>query len=99
MDPESLPKPIQAWISKTLGVKSFHLALLAGDGSSRQFFRVSPPSGASFILINDPDWEQTKDYLVLGRYLLSQGILVPEMRAENPALGVDFVAACFRDLP
>lgn len=63
------------------------IARLAGDGSTRTFFRLHDEAGASFILLCDPEWISSQDYPVLQAYLRSVGVRVPTFMEVRPELG------------
>ncbi|MFM8268905.1 MAG: aminoglycoside phosphotransferase family protein [Pseudomonadota bacterium] len=65
------------------------VTLLLGDGSSRCFYRVQEVgSQASYILISDPEWKQTKDYPPHQKALQDAKIPVPVFRKAAPHQGL-----------
>lgn len=64
-----------------------HPELLAGDGSTRTFFRVRTATHSAVVVI-DPSWDQTHDYSAHQAFLSGLGIAVPEFLAEDASLGV-----------
>lgn len=63
--------------------------LLAGDGSTRKFFRLhfSGAAPKTLILLSDPDWIFSKDYPAHQAYLAAQQLPVPKFLVVNPQLG------------
>lgn len=81
-----LGKNIAAWL-KDHWSWSGSAIRLAGDGSTRQFFRISGV-GKSAILLLDPTWTSSADYPVLQHSLEEVGVPVPKFYAWDPKLGV-----------
>ncbi len=81
---------MQLWIFKWLAnhgmTHDFSVKQLAGDGSTRTFYRISLID-KSFILLWDPDWTLSQDYPEHQQYLKSHGVLVPEFFAADPKVG------------
>lgn len=81
---------MQNWIAKWLAnqglTKEFSIKQLAGDGSTRTFYRISL-SDVSYILLWDPDWTLSQDYPEHQSFLHSHGIAVPEFFACDAKAG------------
>ncbi|MBI1861882.1 MAG: phosphotransferase [Deltaproteobacteria bacterium] len=81
----------QAWVTNqlkgALGDSPTGYQLLAGDGSSRSFYRVTT-NGRPAILVVDPEWVQTRDYTAHNNFLRKHRIPTPTFYGENPALGL-----------
>ncbi len=85
----------------------YSLVSLLGDGSLRRFYRVFPKKGRSKILILPQPGEfglkEAASYAAIGRYLLSQGLPVPEIYAYEPTSGLllveDLGDTRLQDLP
>ncbi len=60
---------------------------LKGDGSSRKIFRLRGKN-SSVIGVWGPDRKENEAFLSFSRHFLKSGIFVPEIYAENLALGV-----------
>lgn len=69
--------------------KNVSVQLLLGDGSTRCFYRVRDlGSSASWILVSDPEWKQTKDYPAHQRALEKAKIAVPVFSVSDPKKGL-----------
>lgn len=70
---------------------------IQGDASTRQYFRVTGPSGPA-IACYDPAFEnsgkETYPFLVMQKLLAERGIPVPEIRAADPATGILLLEDC-----
>lgn len=82
---------LEAWLSRWIPTaypgESFTISALAGDGSTRQFFRVQTPR-RRFALLSDPEWTLSKDYAPHQEYLKRVGIRVPDFLRVDAAAGV-----------
>lgn len=79
---------IEDWLSKQGFLKPVLITHLLGDGSSRNFYRVSVPANqTSYILLSDPDWKLTQDYPAHQAALKKSGIPVPEFVVSDPSHG------------
>lgn len=75
---------VTAGFSEKVSVK-----LLLGDGSTRCFYRVQEPGHpTSWILISDPQWNQTRDYPAHQKALADAQIPVPVFKKIDPKQGV-----------
>jgi len=88
---KSLPPRIAEWLEKWLlsqriTTSSCRISRLAGDGSTRTFYRVSWP-GDSKILLSDPDWIFSKDYPAHQAYLTQVAIRVPAFLTWDTGVG------------
>lgn len=65
------------------------LTPLAGDASSRRYFRLKRPTGASAILMDSPPAkaENTEAFLTIGKYLTDQGLSAPRILGTDLAAG------------
>lgn len=66
-------------------VESF--TLLKGDGSGRKYWRLAG-GGQSAIGVYGPDSLENRAFLEFSRHFRRAGLPVPEIHAENPALGL-----------
>ena len=65
------------------------LKLLLGDGSTRCFYRVTDSKNKdSYILISDPQWQQSKDYPPHQEALFQKKISVPHFYKSDPKAGL-----------
>lgn len=85
-----LPKRISEWLNQWLLTQKMPPPLeilpLAGDGSTRSFFRLKWKSTTQ-VLLADPDWIFSKDYPAHQQYLASCGIPVPAFLGCSPEVG------------
>lgn len=82
---------LEVWISRWLASQGLGnekpvLDRLAGDGSNRTFYRLKLPS-KTFVVLSDPGWHLSKDYLPHQAYLRSKGLPVPDFGKEDPGAG------------
>lgn len=86
-----LPLPVVTQVSEYLTSlrlpSAFSLNLLAGDGSPRKFFRLTPASGSTFILLLDPEWILSRDYAPHQAFLNRVKIPVPAFLLVKPEMG------------
>lgn len=80
-----VPKQVTDWLSKclpkTFRIDPMAIRPLTGDGSVRQFFRMTEAihtTGKSFVLLWDPEWKLSADYAPHQEFLKDCGINVPE---------------------
>lgn len=85
--PGTLTTQINAWLSKKWSSLSWKWIALAGDGSTRTFYRVTDDR-VSCVVLHDPTWTLSQDYFVLQQFLKSRGIPTPEFFFEDPKTGV-----------
>lgn len=81
-----LQKWLGSWLSNGSS-QDFNLAILAGDGSPRKFYRLRTPD-RSYVVMHDPKWEFSGDYPVLQQYLKAKAIAVPDFYEVDVAAGV-----------
>ncbi len=95
--PSHLPSWLSNWIERWLltnhpGHSAAQLGPLAGDGSTRSFFRLrwKTASGplSSSILVVDPSWVFSKDYPAHQAYLQQCGVAVPRFEKVDPGIGI-----------
>ncbi len=94
MTPETTEEfsKIERWVTHWLTTQAssssqkWELIPLAGDGSTRRFFRFLSPAG-NRILLSDPGWRFTKDYSAHQMYLGQLGLPVPRFYLEDPVSG------------
>lgn len=77
---------ITKWLAKQGNSEKFRIQRLAGDGSTRQFFRVFFPK-KNLILLWDPDWTLSQDYPSHQTFLKSRKIRVPDFFAIDSKVG------------
>lgn len=88
MTNHSFPKEADRnWIAKAIGASDFSLTPLAGDGSSRSFFRVQQVD-RTWVLLVDRLWTQTQDYPAHQSFLAGMGVPVPKFFAQDPEQGL-----------
>jgi len=88
---EKLSSRIAKWLEDWLlqqrvPIPSHQITRLAGDGSTRSFYRVSWP-GHSKILLSDPEWISSKDYPAHQAYLAQCGLPVPAFLTWDVRVG------------
>lgn len=77
---------VAGWIASRKLPKSTRWEALAGDGSTRSFYRIRGPD-QTHILLFDRDWILSKDYPAHQAYLAERGIPVPEFLTVDPGAG------------
>jgi len=78
---------IEDWVSKNDWVSErLSIEPLAGDGSSRTFYRMTIDN-ESQILLFDPDWILSKSYAPHQQYLKNHRVSVPEIFAVEENQG------------
>lgn len=85
--PAQLTHWMENWIIKRGLSSSFSIFPLAGDGSTRQFFRVNAGKEL-FIVLFDPAWTLSQDYPAHQLFLQSHQIPVPHFHQIDSASGV-----------
>ncbi len=75
------------WLAKFQESDTPRLNLLAGDGSTRQFFRLQLGS-QSWVLLFDEGFQYSKDYAPLQSYLKSLKLPVPEFDYIDAKSGI-----------
>lgn len=87
---KSIPSRVVRWVEEWLLTQEIRekpgFTLLAGDGSLRQFYRVSLSAGSRILLV-DPSWELSKDYPPHQAFLKGHGVSVPDFIAVSPEAG------------
>lgn len=83
---QTLRNSVEIWLTKEGLASDFDLIPLAGDGSTRQFFRLKT-TNQSFIVLSDPTWTLSQDYPAHQNFLASFGISVPAFFHTDPAVG------------
>lgn len=63
------------------------LEKLAGDGSTRAYYRVNFEGGETAVLMNGPDSVENAGFVRIARHLSSKGVRVPEVFGVEGALG------------
>lgn len=86
---QELSAQIHDFIKSSLSAKEIEVMQLAGDASSRRYFRVLH-SGQSYVLMV---WEPFEDngrypFLNVLEHFKKHGVQVPEVIAKSPSLGV-----------
>lgn len=71
-----ISKWMENWLLSQHRTPQFSLKPLAGDGSTRVFFRVQTELGVH-VLLSDPEWILSKDYASHQAYLSQHGIPTP----------------------
>ena len=62
-------------------------SLLAGDASSRKYFRLVRPSGTAVVMDAPPPQEDVRPFVRIGRHLRTLGLSAPEIYAEDAEHG------------
>ena len=75
------------WLGKNSFPEPFGVVRLAGDGSTRTFFRVVGQK-KSCVLLHDKGLEFSRDYLVLQKFLSSKKIPTPKFLKEDKQAGI-----------
>lgn len=93
-----IPKVLENWTSEWItsmrlstSKPDFAILPLAGDGSTRQFFRLSVPTSKTeknFILLFDPTWTLSQDYPSHQLFLEKHEIPVPKFFAVDSKSGI-----------
>lgn len=88
--PASVPGRVVKWLENWLTTQKIsdpiRVEPLAGDGSTRNFFRVSWP-GKTCILLSDPEWIFSKDYASHQAHLAKCKIPVPQFFSVDAGVG------------
>lgn len=75
------------WLTTQLKSSPSKSEVLIGDGSFRTFSRLWSEK-STYILIQDPTWQQTRDYRIHRDFLANHKIPVPTFIGESPELGL-----------
>lgn len=80
---------LQQWLADQLPGRPFDLSPASADASFRRYFRVSFSDGGPSLIVMDapPDHEDCRPWLKVAALFRSAGAHVPEVLAEDPALG------------
>jgi N-acetylmuramate 1-kinase len=78
---------LENWLTSQGIATDFSLRRLAGDGSTRSFYRLSSKKG-SFIVLHDPEWTLSQDYPRHQKFLKERGLPVPAFYETDPKAGV-----------
>lgn len=93
-----IAKWLESWLlNQRVPTPSVQISRLAGDGSTRTFFRVSWPSHSK-ILLSDPDWIFSKDYPAHQAYLTRHGLPVPKFESWDEKVGALIMEDCGDEL-
>lgn len=84
--PERVSTWVEGWIARAKRAGKASIEPLAGDGSTRCFYRLRFPS-ESFILLSDAEWIFSKDYAPHQLYLAARKIPVPRFLEVDPKAG------------
>jgi len=74
---------LQQWLAGTCGLSEPVLCALQNDASFRRYFRVQQPSGSYIAMDAPPEKENCVPYVAISRALRAQGLLTPEVIAED----------------
>ena len=88
--PERVTTWVGTWLSSKNGKSTASIEPLAGDGSTRQFYRVRQEGAGetrTWVLLSDVEWISSKDYAPHQQYLRKIGIPVPEFLRVDPEAG------------
>ncbi len=77
-----ISKWMENWLLSQHKTPQFSLKPLAGDGSTRVFYRVQTELGVH-VLLSDPEWILSKDYAAHQHYLMQHGIPAPRFLAVD----------------
>ena len=84
-----LPPEIRAFIGREVGTSAFEVQALAGDASSRKYYRVIFDEHSRVLM----SWEPFADaaeypFLNVATHFAKAGVRVPKVEATSPELGV-----------
>ena len=74
---------LQQWLAETCGLAEPVLCALQNDASFRRYFRVQQPENSYIAMDAPPEKENCVPYVAIGRALRAQGLLTPEVIAED----------------
>lgn len=83
---ESIIQWVQHWVLSEKKLPPIEILPLAGDGSTRCFFRLKTKS-ESFILLYDPKWILSRDYSSIQAFLCEKKLSTPEFYKEDASAG------------
>ena len=82
------PEPLAQFCETRLGSPCIRATPLPGGGSRREFFRLALADGRGVIGVLGHDLGEVRAFLLMTRHFAAQGIPVPEILAEDPAVGL-----------
>ncbi len=76
---------LRNWVAGQLGAgeSDVSLAMVSGDASPRNYYRVSGPGADGLVAVSSPDSENNPGFLKVQSLFESHGIRVPKMRASD----------------
>lgn len=89
--PHALDSWLKNWIVTTGLSENFSIVPIAGDGSTRQFFRLTNAEknqDTSYIVLFEPTWTLSQDYPAHQLFLQTNGIAVPYFKKSDSKNGV-----------
>jgi len=75
------------WLGQALLKTNFHLTPASSDASFRRYFRVHFPEVTLIAMDAPPSHEDCRPFVKIGKHLLSIGLNVPQVIAEDLSLG------------
>ena len=85
--PERVSNWVKTWVATQNTSETPQIEMLAGDGSQRNFFRVSM-GPRTVVVLDDKSWVSSKDYAPHQEYLLQRGIAVPRFLSIDETVGI-----------
>ncbi len=83
---------IKHFLSKVVGLKKYQVASMGIDASSRKYFRVILQDGTTRVLVDDKGgYNRPKEFVLLSKFLLKNGIRAPKVLANSLRLGLMLV--------
>ncbi len=85
MSDSSAPRlPVEWWLARQYGERTFSFAPASEDASFRRYFRVQTPDGTTAILMDAPPaHEDCRPFLKVARLFAGAGVHVPRILAED----------------
>ncbi len=84
-----LQKEVLAFLAESLGSKDFEVIPLAGDASSRRYFRIVHNDQSNVLMVWDPFVDDGRyPFLNVLAHFQKHDVLVPTVVAKSPQLGV-----------
>jgi len=72
------------WLSSEVGLADFRIEPVSGDASFRRYFRVTTAGGQKWVAMDaPPELENCRPFVELAEQLLSLGLHVPGIHAQN----------------
>jgi N-acetylmuramate 1-kinase len=89
MSEAKIDKNVQDFVTKSLGTRDLSVIQLAGDASSRRYFRVIHGDSSKVLMVWEPFTDDGKyPFLNVLAHFTKHGVNVPQVVAKSPTLGV-----------